>query len=660
MNLKEVFVSLKLDSKAAEKSLEHIDDLTDEVTDGFKDVGTSGDKATKQVETGAKKAATSMERLAAEHKRVVDAFDKVKPFAEWGRSIVGGITAGTAALAGFAGLAGKFVADWAHGANEIDRTARQFGLSTDALQELQFAAKATGGEAESIGEVFKEMAIRITEVAQTGSGPATDALNALGLSAKELAKLKPEQQMMILADAVAGVADAGQRFFLKDSLFGEEGGVKVGNLLEEGAAGIAKLRGEAQALGGVLTGDSIKAAKEFNKELAKTGQVVTGVKSTIAQALLPVVSDAVKRFSEWVQANRELIKTKAEEWAKRLAEWFEKLVPMIGSVVDAVGKLVDAVGGIEPAIKLAATGWAAWQLAGLAAIGTVGAALATFMASFAAGMALADRFAGGPEERAKNKRTAAELAKFKSSTDLLEANAADSGDPAVERAKRRLLAELETLRGAQAGGGDRRGVNRQRAIDEQFGAVARADAALRAAIAESDAALTMTPDGAPTRLRSSTPGAGKAALTADSLLREQRKTEAEREKLRSIRTELEGRRMNASGSERMAIERTLADVNQRLTGGEVRGVQQLMAEAVGQNTGYAGAELRPAGLGTSINQIDASIHINVGGVDVELPASIIDPANPRASAQGIGDQIATALSQVFGQAARLQVAQING
>lgn len=637
--LREVFVNWQVKSNLAQQ-MKLLDKAIDETSDEFK-------KMADEAEKSAKETAEAWGKVG----------DRAKDI---GGKIRDGIGIGLTAIAGVATAITAMTVQWAQGAAQIESTARQFGISAQSLQEWQYAAKASGGEAEGILGIFKELNLRLAEVGETGTGSAADALKLLGIGIKEIRSLKPEQQMEMIADRLSMISDVGNRTFIKDSLFGGEY-EKIGNLLEQGADGIATLRKEANELGGVLDGEALRGAKEFNRELVKTEAVIEGVKSELAQGALPVLREWIRRGSEWIKNNRELIATKANEWIARFGKILEEVVPLAEKLVDATFKLVDAIGGADNAIKIAAGGWAAWQLAGLAAIGAVGQALAVFTASFAAGMALADRFNGGPQTRAQNARDQRELAKFKTATDLLQANQGDSGDPTVERAKRLLLAELDSLNRIQGSGvGATRTRQRQGAIDDQFAAVERAKAALESAIKESDAALTVLPD---------TPGSvrlgrisqgGETPLTTEQLLKDQRKREAEQTKLRAIRSDLEARRFSASGTERMTIERTLADVNRRLSGVDLQTPEQLIAGLVGQGTGIGGGMLRPAGLGTSINQIDASITINVGGIDVDIPMSALNPSDPRGSAQNIGQGIANYLTEIFGIAGRHQRAQING
>jgi hypothetical protein len=618
--LREVFVNWQIKSNLAAE-MKKLDAAIEETSDEFKDLADEAEKS-------AKETADQWGKVG----------DKAK---DVGGKIAAGIGIGVAALVGAGVAAGAFVTQWAQGATEIESTAKRIGISAQSLQEWEYAARATGGEAEGIAGIFKELNNRLAEVGETGTGSAADALTLLKLRVEDLRRLKPEQQMEAIADRLSMISDVGARTFIKDSLFGGEY-EKIGSLLEQGSAGIATLRQEAQSLGGVLDGKALEGAKNFNRELVKTDAILEGVKSTVGQAVVPVFGDLVRRFGELVSRNRELIATRAEEWAQRLSRWIEQLAPLIGKVVDATAKFVDELGGIEPALKIAAGGWLVWQAAGLAAIGTVGAALAVFTATFAAGMAIAGALK--PEDSPELQRMKAGQAKIRQYSQHVDEFANDT-----------------SLNGQIARKNFELGMMRL----EQNPFDSKAESQVKAAIGEFERikfARANAPAGEVGNLdlgKIAKPGAEKP-LTTELLLKEQRKQDAELDKLRKIRTDLEARRMNAQGTDRLTIERTLADVNKRLTGQDVQTPEQLIAGLMGQGTNLGAGALRPAGLGTSINQIDARVIFNVGGIDVEIPASAISAGDPRASGQGFGEGIASQLSAWIGQAFQLQRAQING
>lgn len=634
--LREVFVDWQIKSNLAQ-AMKELDDAIEDTSDEFKDMADAAEKA-------AKKTADQWIAVGDRAKNV-------------GKSIAAGIGIGITALVGAAAAAGTFVTQWSQGVTAIESTAKRVGISTQSLQEWQYAAKATGGEAEGVAGIFKELNLRLAEAGETGSGSAVDALTLLKLRVEDLRKLRPEEQMEMIADRLSMISDVGARTFIKDSLFGGEY-EKIGSLLEQGSAGIAELRKEASELGGVLDGKALKSAKEFNRELAKTEAVVDGLQSTVAQALLPVLREWIQRGAELIRSNRDLIATKAEEWIRRIGEFMKAAIPVVEKVADGTLRIVSAVGGLDNAVKAAAGGWAAYQVAALAALGPVGAAIAGITAGLVAAIALADKYAGDPKGLAATKSSLALAQEEKRLTDrALEETSKDrTFDPGIDDARVAFRRTAAAAAAERVGASD----SLRRALLQQ---VKDAEARLDAAYAADAAHAAQVDANSTTGMslgRITKPGGGEKPLTTEALLREQRKREAELEKLRGIRTDLEARRMNASGTERMTIERTLADVNKRITGTDVKGVNELIAEAVGQGTGLGGAALQPAGLGTSINQIDASITINVGGLDVEIPAGMVTAADPRGSAQGIAEIFSAKLVEVLTGAARLQTAQIYG
>ena len=74
------------------------------------------------------------------------------------------------------------------------------------------------------------------------------ALDQLGISFDELKGRKPDEQFALIAEKMKGVADQTQKIFITQKLFDSEG-VKLLNLLDQGADGIGAMIEEAGELG---------------------------------------------------------------------------------------------------------------------------------------------------------------------------------------------------------------------------------------------------------------------------------------------------------------------------------------------------------------------------------------------------------------------------
>lgn len=88
--------------------------------------------------------------------------------------------------------------------DKIDKFSLRLGISREKLSELKFAGEQTGVEFNQLTMGLQRMTRRIAEAAQ-GTGEAKAALAELGLSARELSTLSPDEQFMKITEAMQGV-----------------------------------------------------------------------------------------------------------------------------------------------------------------------------------------------------------------------------------------------------------------------------------------------------------------------------------------------------------------------------------------------------------------------------------------------------------------------
>lgn len=190
---------------------------------------------------------------------------------------------------------GKQVADELDALNDV---ANRTGVGVEALQAYGGAAKLAGTDIETFAKSIQKLAVNI--------GNATDEesakkFKALGISFEELKAASPTEQFELVADALARIQDPAERAAAAVKLFGK-GGIELGPLFSEGPGALAKMREEAEALGQVVSEDSIKAIAAMNDAFDKvwmtvkglTGQIVgelAGPVAQIAEDLLKVVKE---------------------------------------------------------------------------------------------------------------------------------------------------------------------------------------------------------------------------------------------------------------------------------------------------------------------------------------------------------------------------------
>lgn len=190
--------------------------------------------------------------------------------------------------------AAQFVGSLAAAGDEAARTAERFGLTTEALSELRFAADISRVGVQTFDMALQRFSRRTAEAAQ-GGGEAKDALKQLGIEVLDAnGRLKASDVLLAeVADAFQGVSDANERTRLAFKLFDSEG-VKLLNMLDRGSAGLAQMRKEAQALGVVWSTEDAAAAQEFTEHVTRLEAAAKGLSIQIGGPLIEALGKAAK------------------------------------------------------------------------------------------------------------------------------------------------------------------------------------------------------------------------------------------------------------------------------------------------------------------------------------------------------------------------------
>ncbi len=264
----------------------------------------------------------------------------------------------------------------AEAATHAVQQAQKFGETVEGVQELAYAAKVTDLNAGQLDGSLKRLERTLDRVAQTGKGPAADALRRLHISAAAISKLPLEQKLGIIADKFKALPDGAEKSAIALQLRIQD----MIPLLNRGSDGIQQLRDEAHSFGVVIDEDTAKRFEEFHENAARVGEVFHGIKIQIAEALLPVINDLVERFLAWVDANREWIEQGVDTVVNTLITGFEYLGRGIAASIEFLRKHKEylvALGLVIAGVLLPATiSWAAATIVAIAPWLAIAAAVA--------------------------------------------------------------------------------------------------------------------------------------------------------------------------------------------------------------------------------------------------------------------------------------------
>jgi Concanavalin A-like lectin/glucanases superfamily len=244
-------------------------------------VGQSGEQSLKRIESAGDRASGGLKGLGRQAELL-----------RTGIRTLGGALIGAATVGGLGALIDRSIS----AADAIGKTADKIGVGVEALQELRFAAKASGVEQQTLDMALQRFTRRAAEAAQ-GTGEAKDALAQMGIALRDQSgNLRRSEDLLAdVADAFARIENPAERMRLAFKLFDSEG-VALVNLLRGGSSALEEMRERARDLGIVLDEHLVRDAERARTELDTLSQVISANLTRAALEAAPVIAD----LSSWL------------------------------------------------------------------------------------------------------------------------------------------------------------------------------------------------------------------------------------------------------------------------------------------------------------------------------------------------------------------------
>lgn len=156
-----------------------------------------------------------------------------------------------------------------------------------------------------------------------------------------------EEAFELIIKAIQKVDDQTKKAYLANLAFGKSG-LKMVQLANHGADGLAELRKQAQEMGVVLGEDAVNNSAKFMDALEENSEVIRGLSGAVSSKLLPVIIPIIQSFNRWIMANRDLIATKVDAFVKNFANWlkqvdFKAVGNAISSIISVFGGFIDVI-----------------------------------------------------------------------------------------------------------------------------------------------------------------------------------------------------------------------------------------------------------------------------------------------------------------------------
>ncbi len=281
-------------------------------------VGASGERSIKKIDRASDRASRGLGTLG----------DRASSLRRNMR-LLGGVVAGVAAGGGLALLVKRSI----DAADSIAKTADAIGISTDALQELRFAADLSGVSVESLDKALKFATKAIGELRTRTSSELTTALK--NFDAQLLRNIESagsvEEAINLVFRRMGEMEDATQKAALAKSVFGRAG-IDLVNIVRGEAGALEEMRQHARDLGIVLDEELLRNAEKTKDQLTVLGTVLSANLNKAILEHADAIGDLAEQFTEalptligWVSSFGQWIGLIEQTKTERLAEIREEI-----------------------------------------------------------------------------------------------------------------------------------------------------------------------------------------------------------------------------------------------------------------------------------------------------------------------------------------------
>ena len=222
-------------------------------------------------------------------------------------------------------------------ADTVGDLAAKYGVSTDAISEMQYIADQSS---TSVEQLTTSMSMLYMRAKQDG-----DAFKQLGVSVKDTnGNFKDMDELFWeTAEALNSLEDDGAKSAYMLDFFGRSA-MNVGEVLRKDAGELARMRQEAHEMGIVLNESTINFASDFNDQIA----VLKLQMNSVMASMVAGAPDAEERFDTFMGN----LLTTVDKYLPAFVQFFLRLVGAIGNelmsyaptlIAEVITSIIDTI-----------------------------------------------------------------------------------------------------------------------------------------------------------------------------------------------------------------------------------------------------------------------------------------------------------------------------
>jgi hypothetical protein len=250
--------------------------------------------------TEAKIVLTAQDRTSQAFRQVNQSLTGMQSAALSVRNALGSIGVGVSVAAIVTGFTRAAAAAINYG-DEVTKAAARTGASASEFARLADAAKLADVDMATLSKGLRSLNVALSKAGSGEKGP-TETFKALGLEAEKLRRLKPDQQLEAIADAIAGLRDPADRARAGTELF-SRAWETLSPLMVEGSAALREATAEVERLGGSLSDAQIAKLADADNAIKGLSQAWSNFARTLTADVAPALTGILDDLAQVSKIN---------------------------------------------------------------------------------------------------------------------------------------------------------------------------------------------------------------------------------------------------------------------------------------------------------------------------------------------------------------------
>ena len=211
--------------------------------------------------------------------------------------------------------------------------AKELGVSIEAMQEWGYIAKMNGSSAEAVQSSMSSLSEKMGEFAKFDSGEGKEVFESLGIAVKDSeGKIKSADLVMRdLANSMQGMSASEQKS-ITAKLGIDESMLQTLRLTNDQ---FEHLRDRAGKLG-IVTEQEAEQIRKYKQSLGELGQGFEHIKTKLAIAFTPALTEASNGFTDLLIENKEFISNGLNKTVDVLTSFGRALINTGKSIYDLI------------------------------------------------------------------------------------------------------------------------------------------------------------------------------------------------------------------------------------------------------------------------------------------------------------------------------------